>query len=163
MQKSVFLVKSQMLDRLHGEVMTLIDRLSLYRQKKTEMQAETHNCTPIHAAYLNRLFIRLHNTAFLLLLNRAERDGDMRTQEAARQRAKIALTIASQEKDQDWQYLPEEFRKLESQSLTLEKQLVHLMKAERGSAFNQIAPHQQWQQIEAAFATETEILQGKQA
>jgi len=96
---------------------------------------------------LMRLATRLHKMAYLLMLNRAERDGDIKAQDVIRERAKISLEPSAPMEEN----LPEDFCALEHLSLALEKQLSHLLQEELGSQQRKNMPHQQLKQIEEAF------------
>jgi len=140
---SVLSVKNEQLERLHEQVMMLIDRQSVLLQ---EQQQKLMNNGKLRTV-LMRFTARLHQMAYLLMLVRAEHDGDMKPQDAARERAKILIEpFAIGEEN-----LPENFRLLEQHAVLLARQLDYIMPAKRHIQQTKNMPQQQLKQIEAAF------------
>jgi len=148
MQQPIPYVQDQQLDHLHAQVMALIDRLFCLTQEQPAEEG-----TKFHVASLTRLSHRLHEMAYLLMLARAERDGDMHSQDVARECAKISDSLVAGAAKTT--LLPEAFLAVEYQSRVLAKQLDHIVFAGHEARQKDNMPRQQWRQIEAAFVTST--------
>jgi len=99
-----------------------------------------------------RLSTRLYNTAYLLMLSRAEGEGDIKPQDGAYQCVEISRHLLEQETQPlATMHLPADLWVLEQQSAILAKQTYHITQSGRGSASPHNIPHGQWQQIEEAF------------
>jgi|GEM_PF-6637424 len=134
------------LDQLHLQVMGLIDGLNVYQQREKIGEMER--------ICFESLSHRLYSMAYLLMLNRAERDGDMSHQDAVRERSQISFDFLGSE---SLVASSDDFYALESQVVVLAKKLKTLFNLDGGEKKGKNMPQQHWQQIEAAFTNPSQI------
>jgi len=153
MSQNLALLSFQGLDRLYGETMALIEETSRYGQKQGRliMQSYAPEIANFYARQMRRLSIRLYQIATFLMLARAVRDGDMECSDAMRESEKITLEqLLPDADDPAWNRMENFFFSLNQKSLELARQ-ANLIRQGNNKPFLENAPHQQLQQIEAAF------------
>jgi len=162
MAQPLIVLKPQRLDRLHSEVMALIGEVSCYGSKQGQgaLAAYGDDVASFYHLQMRRLSTRLYQLAALLMLQRAERDGDMKREDVARESAKIVLEYALPEADNPlWNEVDADFCRLNQKSLELARQVQNLLGAVRHQGKNM--PHQQLRRLEAAFHLSSSARQGE--
>ncbi|EJF74760.1 DUF1465 family protein [Bartonella alsatica] len=124
-------------NRLYEETMTLIEETATYIDTEGKLVARSLS-TEISAMYAKEamyLSTRLMQIASQLLLLRAEREGEMSSEQIEREFAKISLhTPTLKLESAHWQELPEVFRYFVARSLRLEARMKY-MRTGRESSF----------------------------
>ncbi|WP_019222822.1 DUF1465 family protein [Bartonella rattaustraliani] len=123
---------------LYEETMTLIEETATYIDTEGKLAARSFS-TEISAVYAKEamyLSTRLMQIASQLLLLRAEREGEMSSEQIQKEIAKVSLHTPTLELEtMHWQKLPEVFRDFVARSLRLEARMQYMRtgKEERSS------------------------------
>jgi regulator of CtrA degradation len=108
---------------LYNEGMALVEQTAEYLDRDGRAQAKglSRPVATLYAAESMRLTTRLMQIASWLLLQRAANSGEMTRDQVAAEKSKVRLDTASaHDETQDWNELPETFRKLVDHSLRLQ-------------------------------------------
>ncbi|UNE54002.1 DUF1465 family protein [Bartonella machadoae] len=128
-------------NRLYEETMTLIEETATYIDTEGKFVARSLSAeiSALYAKEAMFLSTRLMQIASQLLLLRAEREGEMTTEQIQKEIAKVSLHTPTLELESaHWQELPEAFRHFVARSLRLEARMQY-MRADRESELFHIA------------------------
>ncbi|WP_455476272.1 DUF1465 family protein [Bartonella sp. B17] len=127
-------------NRLYEETMNLIEETASYIDSDGKLAARTLSAevSAIYAKEAMYLSTRLMQIASQLLLFRAEREGEMSSEQIQKEIAKVSLhTPTLRLESAHWQELPEIFRYFVARSLRLEKRMQYMSyNKERESTYN---------------------------
>lgn len=116
-------------DRLCEETMALIEETAAYIDTEGKLAARSLS-TEVSALYAREtvyLSTRLMQVASRLLLMRAEREGEMSSEQIQKETAKVSLSTPSLSLENDhWKELPEVFRHFVIRSLRIEERMRYM-------------------------------------
>ncbi|WP_375610278.1 MULTISPECIES: DUF1465 family protein [unclassified Bartonella] len=116
-------------NRLYEETMTLIEKTAAYIDSEGKLVARSLS-TEVSAIYAKEamyLSTRLMQIASQLLLLRAEREGEMSSEQIKKEIVKVSLHTPTLELETPhWQELPEVFRQFVAHSLRLEARIKYM-------------------------------------
>ncbi|WP_375615809.1 DUF1465 family protein [Bartonella sp. AP58NXGY] len=116
-------------NRLYEETMALIEKTAAYIDSEGKLVARSLSAevSAIYAKEAMYLSTRLMQIASQLLLLRAEREGEMSSEQIKKEIVKVSLHTPTLELETPhWQELPETFRQFVSHSLRLEARITYM-------------------------------------
>ncbi|WP_455477959.1 DUF1465 family protein [Bartonella sp. B10] len=122
-------------NRLYEETMAMIEETAAYIGAEGKVAARSFptEISTIYAKEAMYLSTRLMQIASQLLLLRAEREGEMSSEQTQKEIAKISLhTPTLKLESKHWQKLPEVFRNLVVRSLRLEERMQYMNYSKEG-------------------------------
>ncbi|WP_336276630.1 DUF1465 family protein [Bartonella sp. CB178] len=125
-------------NRLYEETMALIEEAASYIDTDGKIAARSlpTEVSAIYAKEAMYLSTRLMQLASRLLLFRAEREGEMSSEQIKKEIAKVSLhTPTLKSESTYWKELPEIFRYFVSRSLRLEKRMRYMSYNKDGGSF----------------------------